>query len=34
MDSWSDTEDGGNITDEAQSYLDFLAQEVFLHRLR
>ena len=28
VDSWSDTEDGGNITDEAQAYLDFLAQEV------
>ena len=29
-DSWSDTEDNGDIADEAQEYLDFLAQQVIL----
>ena len=28
-DSWSDTEDNTDIADEAQEYLDFLAQQVF-----
>lgn len=27
-DSWSDTEDNGDVADEAQEYLDFLAQQV------
>jgi len=26
-DSWSDTEDNGDVVDEAQEYLDFLAQQ-------
>lgn len=29
-DSWSDTEDNADIADEAQEYLDFLAQQVIL----
>jgi hypothetical protein len=29
-DSWSDAEDNGDIADEAQEYLDFLAQQVTL----
>lgn len=34
-DSWSDTEENGDVADEAQEYLDFLAQQVshFQHRL-
>jgi len=27
-DSWSDTEDNADVADEAQEYLDFLAQQV------
>jgi len=27
-DSWSDTEEGADVVDEAQEYLDFLAQQV------
>jgi hypothetical protein len=27
-DTWSDTEDNLDVTDEAQEYLDFLAQQV------
>jgi len=30
-DSWSDTEDNADVADEAQEYLDFLAQQVFLN---
>jgi hypothetical protein len=28
-DSWSDTEETGDVADEAQEYLDFLAQQVY-----
>jgi hypothetical protein len=28
-DSWSDAEDGADVADEAQEYLDFLAQQVY-----
>ena len=29
QDAWSDDEDNGDVADEAQEYLDFLAQQVF-----
>jgi hypothetical protein len=32
-DSWSDTEDNADVADEAQEYLDFLAQQVILLRI-
>jgi importin-7 len=33
-DTWSDAEDGADVADEAQEYLDFLAQQVILVNLR
>ena len=30
-DSWSDAEDNADVADEAQEYLDFLAQQVYLN---
>jgi len=31
-DSWSDAEDTADVGDEAQEYLEFLAQQVYSHR--